>query len=143
MNMDDFEQKLAQQEIRPIPGEWRDAILDAVSKETEPAATRVGLPEPWWRNLLWPSPRAWSGLAAAWVAILILNSGAGETPVKTTPTEARTLASCPDWSKAMAEQKSLKAELLGLSESPKSEKQEKPQPRSDAGTNRFRALGLV
>lgn len=143
MKMDDFEQKLARQEIRPIPEEWRGAILGKVSKEAEPISTVTGLPEPWWRNLLWPSPRAWSGLAAAWVAIFILNAGTGESPKKSALKEARALASSPDWSMAMAEQKLLKAELLGLADSAKPEKKEVPQPRSDVRTNRFRALGLV
>jgi len=143
MKMDDFEQKLARQEIRPIPEEWRDAILGKVSKEAEPIFPVVDLPEPWWRNLLWPSPRAWAGLAAAWVAIFILNFGAGETPQQSALKEARALASSPDWSIAMAEQRLLKAELMGLAESTKPDQKDAPQPRSDARTNRFRALGFV
>jgi hypothetical protein len=27
----------------------------------------------WWRQWLWPCPRAWAGLAVAWVIILLLN----------------------------------------------------------------------
>jgi hypothetical protein len=41
---------------------WRGRILEAAT----PALV-------WWRQWLWPCPRAWAGLAAAWVVILLLN----------------------------------------------------------------------
>jgi hypothetical protein len=63
MNLDDFEKKLGRQPMRDIPGHWRDEILRA-------AAARE---ERWWEAWLWPSPRAWAGLAAAWVVILGIN----------------------------------------------------------------------
>jgi hypothetical protein len=65
----DFEKRLQEQPMREIPGHWRATIL-AVA-QTPPA---------WWREWLWPCPRAWAGLAAAWVVILGLNLAAGKGP---------------------------------------------------------------
>ena len=76
MKPDEFEQQLQRQPLRPIPAEWRTEIL---------AAARAAGPRPsaldaqsasWWRELLWPSPLAWAGVAAAWAVILALNSAA-------------------------------------------------------------------
>jgi hypothetical protein len=74
MNMD-FEEYLRSQSIRPIPSEWREEILRAA--QPKPAAA------PWWREWLWPCPRAWAGLAAAWGIILLLNVTAPEDTAAT------------------------------------------------------------
>jgi hypothetical protein len=60
----DFEEYLRRQSIRPVPAQWRGEILRAA--RAQPVAS------PWWREWLWPSPRAWAGLAAAWGVILLL-----------------------------------------------------------------------
>lgn len=66
MNPDDFEKQLRRTPIRPAPEAWRGEILKA-ARAAAPAKTE---PRVWWRELLWPCPRAWAGLAAAWVVIL-------------------------------------------------------------------------
>src|ERR1051325_9602550 len=72
MNDHDFEKRLSEQTFRPLPAEWRREILAQAriagqpSPIAEPAIT-------WWRALLWPSPRAWAGLAAVWIILLVLN----------------------------------------------------------------------
>jgi hypothetical protein len=80
----DFEESLRRQSIRPIPGEWREEILRAARDGRDAARRRpVGaarLPCFWWREWLWPCPRAWAGLAAAWGIILLLNVTAPEEP---------------------------------------------------------------
>jgi hypothetical protein len=90
MNADDFESKLRQQPFRSLPTEWREDIL---------RATRTGLssqpstinhqPQLRWRDWLWPSPVAWAGLAAAWVAIIALNLAAGAPAVAGNPPVVR------------------------------------------------------
>jgi hypothetical protein len=137
MNSEEFGKKLARRTIRSIPDQWRDGILEAAMAELEPASPVVTLQEPWWRNLLWPSPRAWAGLAAAWVAILFLNAGSLEPSGGNRGREANELIHSPSWSMAMAEQKLLRAELLGDLERRASD-DKKPQPRSDSGSNRTR-----
>ena len=37
---------------------------------------------PWWHKWLWPSPQAWAGLAALWVAIAVLNVTTGSRSVE-------------------------------------------------------------
>lgn len=70
MKDDNFEERLRRQPLRPIPSEWRGEILGAAraaaSSSRQPASTS------WWLEWLWPCPRAWAGLAAAWIVILAL-----------------------------------------------------------------------
>src|SRR5438128_12321321 len=91
MNTDDFEERLQRQSLRPIPREWRREILDAARRAGDPqlstlrskATAEDGLtinPQrtSWWRELLWPCPQAWAGLAVVWVVILALNGATRE-----------------------------------------------------------------
>lgn len=68
MKTDDFETSFRKPPFRSIPPEWRGEILQAAQ-----TAAEVPTPEPrqvWWRELLWPCPKAWAAVAAAWVVIL-------------------------------------------------------------------------
>ncbi|HTA30971.1 MAG TPA: hypothetical protein VK731_10820 [Candidatus Cybelea sp.] len=58
----DFEKRLQEMPLREIPGLWKDRIMAAA--QPQPA---------WWQEWLWPNPRAWAGLAAAWAIILLLH----------------------------------------------------------------------
>src|SRR5438552_14253870 len=79
MNADDFDKRLQRQTLRPIPHEWRSEILDAARRADDPQpSTFNSQPTSWWRELLWPCPQAWAGLAAAWVLILALNAATRE-----------------------------------------------------------------
>lgn len=69
----DFENKLRQHSIRPIPAEWRNEILRNASASVPVEETTASPSIPWWRELLWPCPQAWAGLAVVWVVILGLN----------------------------------------------------------------------
>jgi hypothetical protein len=88
MNSNDFEKKLARQPMRAVPGEWRARVLrEAVAavcdrrglaqseRRSQTAATV------WWRELLWPRPTAWAGLAAAWVIIAVFHAATPAAPV--------------------------------------------------------------
>jgi hypothetical protein len=101
----DFEEYLRRQSIRPIPSEWRKEILraarDGVAQTSKSAVSRVSKPagrnavEPTWKSAirqvwkpalhewLWPCPRAWAALAAAWGIILLLNVTAPEETAAT------------------------------------------------------------
>ncbi len=70
-----FEKDLSRQPIRDIPPHWRNQILREARDASETHC--------WWRNwreLIWPYPQAWLGVAAVWVIILLLQfqtSGTG------------------------------------------------------------------
>lgn len=138
MNLEDFEEKLARQKVRPLPEEWRDAILESASSAARPDARAAEEPGVWWQNLLWPSPGAWASLAAVWGVIFILNLAVGETSTAKRQ-ESQTPAASTDWAMVMEEQKLLRAELMGWSANATPSDKQTPQPRSDAGTKRFRA----
>src|SRR5688572_21520129 len=69
MSFDKFEQKLRRQAPREIPRAWRAQIIAAAGARTEGVS--------WWRQLLWPHPAAWAGLAAMWIAALALQAMSG------------------------------------------------------------------
>jgi hypothetical protein len=73
MKNDEFEQRLQRQPFRAVPEEWRSEILQSahLARCLLPS-TFDSRPLNWWRAWLWPNPRAWAGLAAAWAAILVL-----------------------------------------------------------------------
>ena len=80
MNLDEFEKQLRQQPLRQIPAEWRGEILDAARNVYDPQLSTLNpQPIPWWRELLWPCPQVWAGLAAVWAVILLLNVASHET----------------------------------------------------------------
>jgi hypothetical protein len=92
MKPDEFENQLQRQPIRAVPTEWRAEILreanDSVaavgadvrrlklknaSNETDQSLL-TSAPTSWSREWLWPSPQAWVGLAALWIAIAVLHA---------------------------------------------------------------------
>ena len=82
MNLDDFEQRLQRQPLRPVPDEWRAEILGAANAavgERQPRAVGSSLnPTSWLRELIWPNPQAWAGLAAVWLVIFALKLSTGD-----------------------------------------------------------------
>src|SRR5687767_11756382 len=113
MNFDEFENKLRSQPRQEIPREWRREILG-------PLRLARTAPSVWWRQLLWPHPAAWAGLAAAWVTIFALNhAGAPEAA----PRQAATRPS-RDMVLAYQERQRLSAELA-------SDRSEPPKPAAD------------
>lgn len=79
-----IEQLLAAQPLRPPPAEWRADILAAAAAVSArppiPARCASAAIAPAWRmrlrDWLWPSPVAWGGLVAAWVAVVGLELAA-------------------------------------------------------------------
>jgi hypothetical protein len=77
--MNEFESQLQKQVVRQAPGHWRKQILDAARRNAELPQT-AGKPSWSWRDLLWPCPQAWAGLAAAWLLVLGFNLLTETTP---------------------------------------------------------------
>ena len=76
----DFEKRLEEQPMREAPAGWRARILAQTRAQVEPP------PPVWWREWLWPCPRAWAGLGAAWLVIFGLNLMTGKYPVQSAAT---------------------------------------------------------
>ena len=141
MNADDFEKRLQRQSMRPIPREWRREILDAARRTGDPqlstlrskaaaedGATSKPQTTSWRRELLWPCPQAWAGLAAAWMVILFLNMASRE-PVQAAKTSKA--APAPELLIALKEHRRLLAELIGTPTVVEPPKPFEPRPRSE------------
>ena len=150
MNTDDFEKKLQRQPLRRVPPAWRADILCAArnaaavqrgTRNTE-HATRSFLStlNSQLSTLLWPSPRAWAGLAALWLLMLAVNLLTSHEPATVAN---RIPPPSPQVLLAIQAQERLLYQSLGARELPEAErpKPTSPRPRSDRGqrTNRLAA----
>ena len=109
MNPDDFEKQLERQPLRTVPAEWRAGILQAAKMSVPQPPTTNRQTTSWWRELFWPCPQAWAGLAAAWVVILLIHFFSAEG----TETTAETAApSSPQEIIVLKEQKQMMAALM-------------------------------
>jgi hypothetical protein len=137
-----FEQRLRRQPMKPVPAEWRAEILAAArdarggaSAERRQQVSLVGgfLPKAatraWFQNLFWPHPKAWAGLAAVWVLILVLNFSSHDTaPV----VAEKTAPPSPEMVAQLRQQQRMLAELIGSREPADADRSKTlaPQPRS-------------
>ena len=132
-----FEQRLRRQSLKKIPGEWRAEILSAVRGDQITRHASPAISASWFSTLnsrlstlLWPHPKAWAGLAAVWVGILVLNlSQRDPSPVaveKFSPPPPEIMAE-------LRQQKLLFAELMGSPETPEADRRKNvpPGPRSE------------
>src|SRR6266540_6689104 len=112
MDTNEFERRARRQAFRPVPAQWRAQILGVAGNgaSDESLITHHEPRRPWWRELLWPCPQAWAGLAAVWVAILLLTAAAGRPAAV-----ANHQAALPslELRLALQEQKRLLVELVG------------------------------
>jgi hypothetical protein len=118
MNPDDFENQLKSQPWRMVPSAWRREILGVARDPAALAATLIPTDSPYqWREWLWPHPIAWAGLAALWMVVLGLHWTQPDAQVQLRMASS----SIPDQptpavQMALAEQRKLRDELLGLAE---------------------------
>lgn len=61
-------------------GPQLDALRHAALAQLPRASAPAGSFADWLRGWLWPHPRAWAGLGAAWVVALLLNHAAAPEP---------------------------------------------------------------
>jgi hypothetical protein len=129
-----FEQRLRRQSLKKIPGEWRAEILSAaravqITRHASPVS-RLSTLNQKLSTLLWPHPKAWAGLAAVWVLILVMNFSMHEQ----TPVMAEKAA--PPSPEVVAELKRQQlsfAELIGSPPAQDADRRENPAtgPRSE------------
>lgn len=138
MKTDDFEEQLQRQPFRKVPEAWRETIL-ARAEAAQPVSRSEALPaRSWWRELFWPCPQAWAGLAAAWIIMLVLNAQVSRTEqpalvkAKATPISQQTLI-------ALQQQRQLQMELSGTEESPAMAEPARPRPRTQRAAEEIRA----
>ena len=117
MNPDDFEQCLQRQPMREMPPAWRAEILSAARASGSRPSTLDSRPLPWWRELLWPCPQAWAGVAAVWLVILGVNLATRETTPRNFARQA--VPPSPEMLLVLRQQQLLLAELV-----------ERPEPRA-------------
>lgn len=134
--MNDFEQKLSRQSLRQIPAEWRAEIVGQASslssfekaKKTETGKMPVLLLV--WRELLWPHPKAWAGLAAIWIFIFAVNFSVRD---KTPLVAEKSLPPSPEVIAELRQQRLLFAQLMGSTETHDADRQKSflPRPRTE------------
>jgi len=157
MKPDDFEKQLQRQPLRAAPTEWRAEIMRGASVPLAKVSTTVPVVEvvgstgetpvdavasatlapqtvtphalSWWREWLWPSPRAWAGLAALWIAIAVLNS---TTAPRSSEMAKQTPKPSPETETTLAAQRRELARLLdNFTEPVPTPKAGPPGPRSE------------
>lgn len=131
MNPDDFEKQLERQPVRTVPADWRAGILQAARESSNPQPSASNSqPTSWWRELFWPCPQAWAGLAAAWVVILVIHFSSADR------TESAAKATTPPSQQeimVLKEQKQMMAKLIETFDQPAGEppKPYVPRPKSE------------
>jgi hypothetical protein len=132
--MNEFEQKISRQPLRQIPVEWRSEILSAAesavrtTKQSEDGP--VVDPIPWWRELFWPHPKAWAGLATIWIFIFAVNFSMRD---KVSAVTEKAATPSPEVVAELRQQRLLFAELIGSTEPRIADRQKLflPRPRSE------------
>jgi hypothetical protein len=130
--MNEFEQRLRRVPVKPIPAGWRAEIL-AAAVPARPATGRgswAGRLNGRWHDLLWPHPKAWAGLAAAWLVILLLQVSQQEgTPARA----AKFAPPSPEMLVELRQQQQMLVELLGPFELRDADRVRTVAPRTQRG----------
>jgi hypothetical protein len=83
--MNDFERKLSRIPFRPPP----DGISEALFGRANATIPKVKDANWTWRDWFWPSPLAWTALAALWIVFAAVSMGGTSAPEPAAPTTAR------------------------------------------------------
>lgn len=131
--MNEFEQHLSRQPLRPIPPEWRKEILAAANEAPTVRHVSLATRRSWLSTLnhqlstvFWPHPKAWAGLAAVWVLIFVLNISTRETAPKQV---AKSAPPSPEMLAELRKQQRMFAELVGPREEPVADRSKTYAPR--------------
>jgi hypothetical protein len=135
--MEQFEQRLTRQPLRPIPREWRGEILVA-ARTAQPARHLSPFTRHSWLSTLnhqlstifWPHPKAWASLAAIWVFILAVNFSMGDS----SPRRAeKSVPPSPEVMVELRKQQLMLAELIGPREAHDADRPRNiaPRPRGE------------
>jgi len=133
---DDFEQRIQRHSLRQIPSHWRGDILCAARKAAPADQPTVCMESrSFWSSLreqiamiLWPSPRAWAGLAAVWVLIVVANIAARDD--STVMATRRISPPSPQMQEMLKQREQLLAELMEEQPAADRPKAVRPRPQS-------------
>ncbi len=121
----------AESKLDAIRQEAVAAVCDQRDTETRSpgVAVRRQSETSWWRQLVWPGPQAWAGLAAVWILIFALKIATHDQShafAKKSPVPPEAIAE-------LRQQQLLFAELIGWREpvDPEPPKSNSPKPRSE------------
>jgi hypothetical protein len=129
--MEQFENRLRRQPVKEIPGEWRVKILAATqtASRPRPRVPFLSTLNSQLSTIFWPHPKAWAGLAAVWIFILVLNfstrDSSPQLAVKSTPPSPEVIVQ-------LQKQQRMFAELMGPRDPAVADrpKPQMPRPRS-------------
>lgn len=131
--LEQFENRLRRQSLRPIPAEWRAGILancreskvEGRGQDSFLLSTLVSRLS----TILWPHPKAWAGLAAIWVFIFVLNFS---TRDKTPALAEKISPPSPEMIAELKQQQRLFVELMGPTAMTDADRPKfLPKPRSE------------
>lgn len=132
--MDDFEQRLRQQPMRRVPEDWRaEILLVCRGSKVEGRAQEPPRAASFLSTLLWPHPKAWAGLATAWIVIVAIHFSMGEPAPRTGATKAASPS--PEMVAELKQQQRWFAELAGINDPQAADRPRfLPLPRSEKRT---------
>jgi hypothetical protein len=93
-------------EIRPTAAavaRWASAIRSDQTKPTPRQTSSVANHLPWWREVIWPWRRAWTGLAGTWAILLVFHLMQHDVRPKAVVSSAPMIASIREQQKILNE----------------------------------------
>lgn len=127
-----FEHRLSRQPLRQVPPEWRAEILVAadVNRRNVRAFTSAATIRSRVREIFWPAPAAWAGLAAVWIFILAVNFSLRDSSPRLAEKSA---PPSPEVMVELRQQQRLFAELVGSREAREADRPRifTPRPRGE------------